>query len=87
MWAATALAGPIGFIGLLATHVIRLIIGPDLRYIIPMSALAGAIILTISDVCGRIIGSPGELEVGVVTAFIGAPILILITMKAKMRTL
>ncbi|NMO75732.1 iron ABC transporter permease [Bacillus sp. UniB3] len=85
--AATALAGPIGFIGLLATHVIRLIIGPDLRYIIPMSAVAGAIILTISDVCGRIIGSPGELEVGVVTAFIGAPILILITMKAKMRTL
>ncbi|MEK4974965.1 iron ABC transporter permease [Niallia sp. FSL R7-0648] len=85
--AATALAGPIGFIGLLATHVIRLIIGPDLRYIIPMSALAGAIILTISDVCGRIIGSPGELEVGVVTAFIGAPILILITMKAKLRTL
>ncbi|HWK22141.1 MULTISPECIES: FecCD family ABC transporter permease [Bacillaceae] len=85
--AATALAGPIGFIGLLATHVIRLIIGPDLRYIIPMSALSGAIILTISDICGRILGSPGELEVGVVTAFIGAPILILITMKAKMRTL
>ncbi|WP_046176766.1 FecCD family ABC transporter permease [Domibacillus indicus] len=85
--AATALAGPIGFIGLLATHMIRLVIGPDLRYIIPMSALSGAIILTISDVCGRILGSPGELEVGVVTAFIGAPILILITMKAKMRTL
>ncbi|MFJ8259093.1 FecCD family ABC transporter permease [Peribacillus asahii] len=85
--AATALAGPIGFIGLLATHVMRLIIGPDLRYIIPMSALSGAIILTISDVCGRILGSPGELEVGVVTAFIGAPILILITMKAKMRAL
>ncbi|MCM3361502.1 MULTISPECIES: FecCD family ABC transporter permease [Niallia] len=85
--AATALAGPIGFIGLLATHVIRLLIGPDLRYIIPMSAVAGAIILTISDVCGRLLGSPGELEVGVVTAFIGAPILILITMKAKMRAL
>ncbi|MER2060545.1 MAG: iron ABC transporter permease [Niallia sp.] len=85
--AATALAGPIGFIGLLATHVIRLLIGPDLRYIIPMSAVAGAIILTISDVGGRILGSPGELEVGVVTAFIGAPILILITMKAKMRAL
>ncbi|MFE8700793.1 FecCD family ABC transporter permease [Cytobacillus sp. FJAT-54145] len=84
---ATALAGPIGFIGLLATHVMRLLIGPDLRYIIPMSALSGAVILTISDVCGRLIGSPGELEVGVVTAFIGAPILILITMKAKMRAL
>ena len=85
--AATALAGPIGFIGLIATHVIRLLIGPDLRYIIPMSALSGAIILTISDICGRILGSPGELEVGVITAFIGAPILILITMKAKMRAL
>ena len=85
--AATALAGPIGFIGLLATHVIRLAIGPDLRYIIPMAALSGAIILTISDVCGRLIGSPGELEVGVVTAFIGAPILILLTMKTKMRAL
>ena len=85
--AATALAGPIGFIGLLATHVVRLVIGPDLRFVIPMSALSGAIILTISDICGRLIGSPGELEVGIVTAFIGAPILILLTMKAKMRTL
>jgi len=85
--AATALAGPIGFIGLLATHLIRLVIGPDLRYVIPLSALSGAIILTISDVCGRLLGSPGELEVGIVTAFIGAPILILITMKAKMRAL
>ena len=85
--AATALAGPIGFIGLLATHVIRLVIGPDLRYVIPMAALSGAIILTISDVCGRLIGSPGELEVGVVTAFIGAPILILLTMKSKLRAL
>ncbi|KYG89725.1 MULTISPECIES: iron ABC transporter permease [Metasolibacillus] len=85
--AATALAGPIGFIGLLATHVVRLVIGPDIRFIIPMSALTGAIILTFSDVCGRLLGSPGELEVGILTAFIGAPILILITMKAKMRAL
>lgn len=85
--AATALAGPIGFIGLLATHIIRLIIGPDLRYIIPLSALSGAIILTFSDVVGRLLGSPSELEVGIVTAFIGAPILILITMKAKMRAI
>ncbi|WP_282155215.1 FecCD family ABC transporter permease [Cytobacillus gottheilii] len=85
--AATALAGPIGFVGLLATHVIRLMIGPDLRFVIPMAALSGAIILTISDVAGRLIGSPGELEVGVVTAFIGAPILIIIAMKAKVRSL
>lgn len=85
--AATALAGPIGFIGLLSTHVMRLILGPDLRFVIPMSAVAGAVILTLSDVSGRIIGSPGELEVGVVTAFIGAPILILLTMKSKVRSL
>ncbi|MFS0872636.1 FecCD family ABC transporter permease [Paenibacillus xylanilyticus] len=85
--AATALAGPIGFVGLLSTHVIRLMLGPDLRFVIPMSAIAGAVILTLSDVLGRLIGSPGELEVGVVTAFIGAPILIILAMKSKVRSL
>ncbi|MDF2723897.1 MAG: iron transporter [Paenibacillus sp.] len=85
--ATTALAGPIGFVGLLATHAMRLILGPDLRFVIPMSAISGAIILTVSDVCGRLIGSPGELEVGVVTAFLGAPILILLAMRSKVRSL
>ncbi|MEK0316613.1 FecCD family ABC transporter permease [Cohnella sp. 56] len=83
----TALAGPIGFIGLIATHIVRLVLGPDLRLLIPMSALSGAIILTIADVGGRLVGSPGELEVGVVTAFIGAPILIIVAIKSKARTL
>ena len=85
--AATALAGPIGFIGLLSTHVMRLILGPDLRFVIPMSAISGAIILTISDVGGRLLGSPGELEVGVVTAFVGAPILIILAMRSKVSSL
>lgn len=85
--AATALAGPIGFIGLLATHIVRLVIGPDIRYIMPLSAFTGALILTVADVAGRLLGSPSELEVGILTAFLGAPILILITMKAKMRAL
>ena len=85
--AATAFAGPIGFIGLLATHLIRLIIGPDLRFVIPLSALSGGIILTIADIAGRLIARPAEVEVGILTAFIGAPILIYITMKAKMRSL
>ena len=85
--AATALAGPIGFIGLLSTHVVRLILGPDLRYVIPMSAITGAIILTLSDVGGRLISNPGELEVGIVTAFIGAPILIMLAMRSKVRSL
>lgn len=83
----TALAGPIGFIGLLATHAMRLLIGPDLRLLIPMSALSGAIILTFSDVVGRLLGSPGELEVGIITAFIGAPILILLAKRSKVRSL
>lgn len=85
--ATTALAGPIGFVGLIATHVIRLILGPDLRFVIPMSALSGAIIVILSDVIGRIVGSPGELEVGVVTAFIGAPILIILAVRSKVRSL
>lgn len=85
--ATTAVAGPIGFVGLLATHVIRMLLGPDLRYLIPMSALSGAVILTVSDVIGRLIGRPGELEVGVLTAFLGAPLLIILTMKAKVRSL
>ncbi|MFS0786572.1 iron ABC transporter permease [Shouchella sp. 1P09AA] len=85
--AATALAGPIGFIGLLSAHLIRLLLGADLRYIIPLSAIAGAVILTISDVAGRLIGSPGELEAGVITAFVGAPLLILFAMRMKVRSL
>jgi len=85
--ATTAVAGPIGFIGLLATHMIRLLLGPDLRFLIPMSALSGAVILLVSDVIGRLVGSPGELEVGVVTALIGAPLLIILARKAKVRSL
>ncbi|EZH65731.1 iron ABC transporter [Bacillaceae bacterium JMAK1] len=84
---ATALAGPIGFIGLLATHLVRLLLGPDLRIVIPMAAIAGAVVLTIADVVGRVIGSPGELEVGVVTALIGAPLLIYLAIKLKVRSL
>lgn len=85
--ATTALAGPIGFIGLMVPHMIRLICGPNLRYIIPMSAVGGAILLTIADVIGRLLGSPSELEAGIVTAFIGAPILIFIATKEKVRSI
>ncbi len=85
--ATTALAGPIGFVGLMVPHTMRLICGPNLRLVIPMSAIGGAILLTISDVLGRLLGSPGELESGIVTSFLGAPILIIIAMRAKVRTL
>ncbi len=85
--ATTALAGPIGFVGLMVPHTMRLICGPNLRLVIPMSAIGGAILLTISDVLGRLIGSPGELESGIITSFLGAPILIIIAMRAKVRAL
>ncbi|MDF2803953.1 MAG: transport system permease protein [Anaerocolumna sp.] len=85
--ATTALAGPIGFVGLMIPHTMRLICGPNLRVVIPMSAVGGAMLLTISDIIGRLIGNPGELEAGIVTAFFGAPILILIAMRAKVRSL
>ena len=83
----TAIAGPIGFVGLMIPHTIRLIFGSDMKNLIPMSAIGGAIILTISDVIGRIIGSPSELEVGIITAFLGAPILIMIARKAKVKSI
>lgn len=85
--ATTALAGPIGFVGIMIPHSIRLIFGSNIRGLIPMSALGGAILLTISDVIGRVVGSPSELEVGIITAFLGAPILILIARKAKVKTI
>lgn len=85
--ATTAIAGPIGFVGLMIPHTMRLLCGPNLKLIIPMSAVGGAILLTTADIIGRLIGSPGELEAGIVTAFFGAPILILIAMRVKVRSL
>lgn len=85
--AITAIAGPIGFIGLMVPHSMRLIFGSNLSGIVPLSALGGAALLTISDVLGRVIGSPGEVQVGIITAFLGAPILIVIARKAKVRAI
>jgi iron complex transport system permease protein len=81
--AVTAMAGPIGFIGLLAPHVTRILMGADLRRVIPVSALSGAVFLTAADVIGRLLTYPGELEVGVVTAFVGAPVLIYAAIRSK----
>lgn len=85
--AITAIAGPIGFIGLMAPHIMRLLLGPDQRILMPMSAIAGAVILTAADVAGRLIARPGEIEVGILTAFVGAPILVIVAMKSKMKVI
>lgn len=71
--AAVAGAGPIGFVGLVVPHLVRSVTGPDYRWVLPCSALAGATLLLLADVAGRIITRPGELQVGITLAFIGAP--------------
>ena len=64
-------------------HLVRVFCGNDLKVKIPLSALDGAVLLLLADVAGRIAARPGELEVGIVTAFIGAPVFIMIVRKAK----
>ena len=73
---SVALAGTIAFVGLVVPHIMRLLIGPDHRYLLPMSALGGAILLMIADTVARTILAPVELPVGLVTAFLGAPFFI-----------
>nr|WP_265914168.1 iron chelate uptake ABC transporter family permease subunit [Corynebacterium auriscanis] len=80
---STAAAGPIGFVGLLIPHVMRSTIGPDYRWLLPSCALAGAILLLASDIVGRLIAHPGEVQVGIVLAFVGAPVFI--AMMARRR--
>ena len=85
--AGTALAGPIGFVGLMLPHIFRQIFASDLRLVIPMSAIGGAGLLTFSDVLGRVLGRPGELEVGIITAIVGAPVFIWIVCRTKAKSI
>nr|WP_269327301.1 iron chelate uptake ABC transporter family permease subunit [Kineosporia mesophila] len=81
---ATAAAGPISFVGLAVPHVARRIVGPDHRWLLPYSAVLASILLIASDLVGRTIIAPGELQVGIVTAFVGAPVLILLVRRARL---
>jgi iron complex transport system permease protein len=86
--AATAIAGPIGFVGLVVPHVSRMLVGTDHRWLLPFSAVTGAALLTASDVVGRVIApSSEEIQVGIVTAVIGAPFFIWIVRRQKVREL
>jgi len=70
---AVAVSGVIGFVGLLVPHAVRLVWGPDHRFLLPMSVLVGAVLMIIADGVARTLLAPAELPVGVVTAFLGAP--------------
>lgn len=85
--AATAVAGPIGFVGLIVPHMIRLVVGVDHRWLLPLSALGGAALLTLADVIGRVVARPEEIEVGIVTALVGAPFFIALVRRQRMRAL
>jgi iron complex transport system permease protein len=85
--ATTAACGPIGFVGLIVPHLCRLLVGVDHRWLLPLSGLTGAALLLSADIVGRIIAKPAELQVGVVTAFIGAPFFIWIVRYQRIREL
>ncbi|MFH9072077.1 FecCD family ABC transporter permease [Streptomyces alboflavus] len=81
--AATAAAGPIGFVGLVVPLVARWLTGPDLRWVLPYSMLLAPILLLVSDILGRVILPEGELEVGAVTALVGAPVFIAMVRRRR----
>lgn len=85
--AATAIAGPIAFVGLVVPHLCRLLVGTDHRWLLPFCAVVGASLLVAADVVGRLVGRPEEVEVGIVTALIGAPVFIAIVRRQKVREL
>ncbi|MGV9557937.1 FecCD family ABC transporter permease [Streptomyces sp. NPDC003401] len=74
--AATAACGPIVFVGLMVPHVVRSFTGPDLRWIMPYAAVLSPVLLLGSDVIGRVVARPSEVQVGIVTALIGGPVFI-----------
>ncbi len=85
--AVTAVCGPIGFLGLVVPHLCRLLIGVDHRWLLPFSAVGGACLLTLADIAGRIVARPSEIDVGIVTALIGAPFFIWIVRRQRVRDL
>jgi iron complex transport system permease protein len=78
---ATAIAGPIVFVGLLVPHALRALVGGDYRWLLAIAVPAGAILLLAADVIGRVIALPGEVQAGLVVAFVGAPVLVALVLR------
>ncbi len=85
--AATAAAGPIGFVGLTVPHIARSITGPDYRWILPYSAVLAPILLLSSDIIGRVVARPGEVQVGIITALVGSPFFVMLVRRRKLAEL
>lgn len=80
---AVAVCGPIGFVGLLATHLARFLTGPDYRWVLLYAGLLGAGLLVLADTLGRLVARPGELEVGIVLALLGGPVFVHLVRRRK----
>jgi iron complex transport system permease protein len=85
--AATAALGPVAFVGLAVPHVVRSFTGPDFRWQLPFCVVAGPLLVLLADVVGRVVARPGEVSVGVVTAFLGAPVLIAVIRRRSVAAL
>ncbi|MFV0924484.1 FecCD family ABC transporter permease [Pseudomonas palmensis] len=85
--AATAAAGPIGFVGLVAPHLARLLVGPDYRWILPYSALFAGVLLLGADVLGRVVAAPAEVAAGIVALLIGGPFFIALVRTFRLSKL
>ncbi|WP_327314101.1 FecCD family ABC transporter permease [Streptomyces sp. NBC_01235] len=81
--AATAACGPIVFVGLMVPHVVRSFTGPDLRWIMPYAAILSPVLLLGSDVLGRVVARPSEVQVGIITAIIGGPVFIFLVRRRR----
>jgi iron complex transport system permease protein len=84
---AVALAGPIAFVGLTVPHVARAVVGTDYRWVLPVSAVLAASLLLAADVLGRLLARPQELQVGIVTAVVGAPVFIALVRRRRLARL
>ncbi|WP_018236457.1 iron ABC transporter permease [Ensifer sp. BR816] len=81
--ASVAVSGGIGFVGIVVPHLLRLVIGPDHRYLLPASALLGGTMLIFADMVARTIVSPAELPIGIITAFVGAPFFLWVLLRGR----
>lgn len=85
--AGTAACGPIAFVGLVVPHLARYVTGPDYRWLVPMAGLLGAVLLLVADVIGRILARPGEVQVGIVLAVVGAPFFVWLVRRRRLAAL
>ena len=85
--AATALAGPIAFVGLIVPHGVRAVVGPDYRRVLPLSMAYGAVLVLCADVVGRVVLPPSEVQVGIMTAVVGVPVFLRLVRRGRIGAL